>query len=122
MSRRFRQPTLIASELAVLGHRLRYARQCRGLSRGLVSKYIAVPVPTLKHYERGARSTPQELVRLCAYLYDVPIAWLYWGEGEPPCKPMSDATKMWKRFGRRCLEKGFRERWRARPNYAELPR
>jgi transcriptional regulator with XRE-family HTH domain len=105
-----------------LGHRVRYARACRGVSRRLAAELLRVNALTLADYERGKRSTPYPLVRLMAWAYDVPIAWLVDGEGEVPCKPPTAAQRLCRGVLSTDPELLFRARMGRRPWEKDLPR
>lgn len=108
---RFRAPPLPnEGDLSTLAKRMKYARACRDVSRGLAAECFRVASETLKDYERGRRSTPYELVRLMAYAYDVPIDWLVDGVGDVPCKPASPATRLARGVLATDPEKAFRAR------------
>lgn len=120
---RFRAPPLPSvGDLSTLPKRMRFARACRDVSRGLAAEVLRVNAETLKDYERGRRGVPYELVRLMAYAYDVPIAWLVDGEGEVPCRPASPATRLARGVLATDPERAFRERMRHVPWRKDLPR
>jgi hypothetical protein len=84
-----------------VGKRLRYARECRGLTLPVLLKY-RVPRPsvaTWRHYERGTRSIPLKEARWAAWALDVPASWVLMETHEAPCQPRAKPTTLERMLG-----------------------
>ena len=109
-------------QLDSLGHRLKYARACRGVSKKLAAEVLRVNPHAMSSYESGLRAVPYELVRLMAWAFDVPIDWLVEGAGEVPCQPPSPAERYFHGVMANTPEVKFRARMREAPWRKDLPR
>jgi transcriptional regulator with XRE-family HTH domain len=103
-----------------LALRLRYARKCRRYQVGWLAMHLDVVPSAIEGWERGSRPVRHEMLRQLAYYLDVPILWLVTGDGEPPCRPMTDGEIMMARADISPKERLHRLRQR-RPTLAQMP-
>lgn len=61
---------------AVLGARLRAAREMAGLSQGQVARMLKIHRPSVTESEAGRRGVSAEEIAQLAKIYDVSVAWL----------------------------------------------
>jgi transcriptional regulator with XRE-family HTH domain len=76
-----------------LPDRLRYARKCRRLTIKVLAKYTGLPPSSIEGWEQG-KPIRHDRLRMMAYYLEVPILWLVTGEGEVPCRPLTEGERM----------------------------
>lgn len=80
--------------LETLGGRIRYARTCRRYTAAVFCRLAEVEPWQLVRWETGTGPLQHSMLRALAYFLEVPIQWLVTGEGEPPCRPLTEAEKI----------------------------
>ncbi|MGB9661734.1 MAG: helix-turn-helix domain-containing protein [Moorellaceae bacterium] len=68
--------------MAHLGNRLRFYRLKRHLTLKEVESMTGLHSTTISGYERGIREPSQEILRMLAAVYEVPVAYLLLDENE----------------------------------------
>lgn len=69
---------------AIIGARLRSARENAGLSQGQVAKLLGVHRPTVSEMEAGNRRVSADELSQLAEIYEVSVDWLVRGLDEDP--------------------------------------